>query len=499
MNEESILQHIWKMANDQPEKPCILEKERVISYGEHWHAISGYAHELKEEGIQPGTRVAVAAEQTAYFLIAVSALHLAGAVVIPLEKGLPDMRILEIMDRMESVWIAGRKKPGTEKIKLIDFCGIEKYLGRGMKEAKESLAETEFPKMDSLADILFTTGTTGEPKGIEVTHLSNKAIAENVIDSVKLQEDDQELIPTPINHSLGLRRYYGAMYRGSAIGMTDGVVYAEDFFDMLQKYQITAITLVPAMLSILMRFSRERMGKYNTQLRFIQLGSAPITESEKEDLRKLLPDVRLYNTYGATESGCTCILDFSQRECGKFCIGRPTVNAAITFVDDDGKEIHATKDNLGYMVFQGPMNMRGYWKEPELTKKILHDGRIFTNDIGYRGNDGSIFLLGRKDDVINSGGNKIAPLEIEDVMLKYEKIAECACVPARDSLAGQVPKLFVVMKEGEVFNRQEILTYLAERLEFFKVPKIVEKLDQLPRAYNGKILRKQLKEMDANE
>lgn len=490
MEEKIILQHIQKMAEDHSEKECILERNRVITYRQHWNAINGYAAMLMSKGIQTGTRVAIAAEQTSLFLIAVSALHLVGAIVIPLEKNLPAARISELMLRMESVWLIGRRNISVRNINLIDISESEAYLEKNVLEQAHA-----FPLQKSLADILFTTGTTGEPKGIEVTHLSNKAIAENVIDSVNLQEDDIELIPTPINHSLGLRRYYGAMYRGSTIGIIDGVIYAEDFFDMVKKYQMTAITLVPAMLSILLRFSGEKLGELNGQLRFIQLGSAPITEKERNELRRLLPDVRLYNTYGATESGCTCIFDFNQNHDKMFCIGRPTVNTMVSFVDDFGRVIDASREHLGCMVFEGPMNMSGYWREPELTKKILRDGKIYTNDVGYQGKDGYIYLLGRKDDVINSGGNKIAPLEIEEIMLKNEKIAECVCVPVEDPVVGQIPKLFVVMKNGEVFNRQEIIIYLTERLEFFKVPKLVEELDVLPRAYNGKILRRELREV----
>ena len=269
-------------------------------------------------------------------------------------------------------------------------------------------------------------------KGIKITHRTNRAIAENVIDSTRLEYDDVELIPTPINHSLGLRRYYGAMYRGSSIGIVEGVVFADKFFEMIEKYKITAIALVPAMLSILLRFSAERLSGLDGKLRFIELGSAALSDDDKMKLCELLPSVRLYNTYGATESGCTCILDFNRYRDKKFCIGRLTINTKIHFVDEDGKEYQADQNNPGCLVFEGPMNMKGYWKEPELNASILKNGKIYTDDVGYCGEDGMIYLLGRKDDVINSGGNKIAPQEIENVAMEYGKIKECACVPVKD-------------------------------------------------------------------
>lgn len=492
MEQKTILHKIWQTAQEHPDKLCVFEKGRTVTYAQFKNAIQDFAVYLKGKGIKEGERIALAAEQSIRFLVMVSGIHLAGAISIPLEKNLPVKRIAEILYTLDTKWFLSREK--------IDIPGITVLSGNEHNEKLldpgECCAELHFPKPETLADILFTTGTTGSPKGIEMTHSANLAIAENVIDSVALQEDDVELLPTPINHSLGLRRYYGAMYRGSTVGLTNGMVYTEDFFSLMKQYQVTAVTLVPAMLSILLKYSQAKLKEFNQQLRFIQLGSSPISKPDKDELCRLLPQVRLYNTYGATEAGCACILDFNKPEDTMFCIGRPTVNTKVTFVDDSGQQINTSKARSGYMVLEGPMVMNGYWKEPELTKKVLRDGKIYTNDVGYIGEDGNIYLLGRKDDVINSGGNKISPLEIEETALTFESIEECACIPVSNPIAGQVPKLFVVMKPGTDFCPQDILSFLAERLEFFKVPKYITALDKLPRAYNGKILRKALREQE---
>lgn len=491
MKEKTVLQSIAVMAEQEPHKICIVEQDNVITYEQHWNAVQFYAQELIQNRIERGTRIAIVAEQTARFLTVVSAIHLAGAVVIPLEKNLPENRIKEIMQRLDCHWLVSTKKAfADEKTQVIDLSKINPLI-----HVQENFnIHICCPKEEELADILFTTGTTGTPKGIQITHRTNRAIAENVIDSTRLEYDDVELIPTPINHSLGLRRYYGAMYRGSSIGIVEGVVFADKFFEMIEKYKITAIALVPAMLSILLRFSAERLSGLDGKLRFIELGSAALSDDDKMKLCELLPSVRLYNTYGATESGCTCILDFNRYRDKKFCIGRLTINTKIHFVGEDGKEYQADQNNPGCLVFEGPMNMKGYWKEPELNASILKNGKIYTDDVGYCGEDGMIYLLGRKDDVINSGGNKIAPQEIENVAMEYGKIKECACVPVKDLLAGEIPKLFVVMKDGEICQKEEILTYLSKHLEFYKVPKALEVIDVLPRTFNGKIMRKKLKE-----
>ncbi len=491
MEQKTVLHNIWTVAGSSPHKLCVYDRHQSMTYGQYKKAVCRCRIYLKNIGVKKGDRVAIVAEQNVIFLLMVSAVHLAGAVAIPLERNLPEKRIKDILPQFKTIWLVCRQDMDISGIRAI-------HIPESILKATEPDKDVEYrlPDPESLADILFTTGTTGNPKGIEISHLANRAIAENVIDSVGLREDDVELIPTPINHSLGLRRYYGAMYRGSAVGIVDGVIYMEDFFAMAEQYHVTAITLVPAMLSILLKFSKDRLKMLNRQLRFVQLGSAHATKSDKEELCRLLPDVRLYNTYGATEAGCSCILDFNKLRDKVFCIGRPTVNTTVSFVDEEGNPLKTSENCVGYMVLEGPMVMNGYWREPELTAKVLREGKIYTNDVGYLGEDGYIYLLGRKDDVINSGGNKIAPLEVEEMMMKFHKVAECACVPVWDLVAGQVPKLFVVMNPGEMFAPQEILSFLAERMEPFKVPKYIELLEKLPRAYNGKILRKVLRERE---
>ena len=269
-----------------------------------------------------------------------------------------------------------------------------------------------------------------------------------------------------------------------------------DFFKLLDNYKITAITFVPAILDMVLKFAKDRFATYDSQFNYIQMGSAPLSEADKELLTKMFPTVRLYNTYGATESGCTVILEFNKYADKKNCIGRTTVNTTIFFVDENRNEIEASFKNPGYMAFKGDMNMRGYYKEPEITKEALENGNIYTNDLGYVGEDGLVYLLGRKGDVINMGGLKIAPTEIEEVVVTHEKIKDCACIPIKDEITGEAPKLFVVMNEGCEFDQKEIAKFMLNKLEAFKVPKVFEVIDEIPRTFNGKIIRKKLKELD---
>lgn len=491
-NVLSVVEALKVNAEKTPEKLCVGDKKKQATYSEFWTMVQKGTTYLKENGVKKGDIVVVRGVQKVEFLVAVMSIHLSGAAICPLEKGIKDDRILEIMEFVDSNIYLAERPVKNEEVNNISL----KEMFKVVTADESPIGEYEFPKSDELAEILFTTGTTGKSKGIEVTFGTDIAIAQNVIDSVEMGKDEIELLSSPINHSLAIRRFFGAMYNGSSAVLTDGFVFVEDFYRLLDNYKITAITFVPAILEMVLKFSKDRFATYDNQFNYIQMGSAPLSETDKEILTEMFPTVRLYNTYGATESGCTVILEFNKYADKKNCIGRTTVNTTIFFADEDKNEIEASFENPGFMAFKGAMNMKGYYKEPEITAEVLVDGNIYTNDMGYLGEDGMVYLLGRKGDVINMGGLKIAPTEIEEVVVTHEKIKDCACIPIRDEITGEAPKLYVVMAEGCEFDQKEITKFMLDKLESFKVPKVFEVIDEIPRTFNGKIIRKQLKELN---
>lgn len=488
----SILEAIRKYAQLTPDKLCVGDKKKSATYAEFWTMLKKAATYFKANGVEKGDIVVLRAAQKVEFLIGTLGIRLAGGVACPLEKAVKDDRILEIMSVVESKVYLAEKPVKNENIKNISF----KEMYKVVSDEESPMEEFLMPESDDVAEILFTTGTTGKSKGIEITYKNNIAVAQNVVNNVEMGHDEVELITAPINHSLAIRRFYGDMYNGCAAILTDGFVFVEDFFKLLDNYKVTAITFVPAILDMVLKFAKDRFAKYDKQFNYIQLGSAPLSEEDKKILREIFPTVRLYNVYGSTESGCVVALEFSKYIDKQKCIGKPAVNTTIFFVDEDRKEVEASPEKPGYMAFKGPMNMKGYYRDPETTKEALENGNIYTNDLGYIGEDGLVYLLGRKGEVINMGGLKIAPTEIEEVVMTHEKIKECACIPIPDEFAGEAPKLYVVMNEGYEFDQKEIAKFMLEKLEAFKVPKVFEEIDELPRTFNGKIQRKKLKELN---
>lgn len=492
---QSIVECIASHSYNMPDKLCLADSRNALSYKETWSNIYGLSLLLKNLGVSKGDCVVIECTQNADYMVCEFAIQLAGGVFVPLERNAAVARVEEIISDVDAKLLIA-KKPIVDNVQFLDITTVGEY------DYKEDiiLEDVVFPAPDDTAEILFSTGTTGKSKGIELSHGNDIALAENVKYGTKMKENNVELIPMPLSHSHGLRRTYGNMLNGSSAVFSNGVTLLKQVFDLMDKYSVTSMDLSPSNLSIIFKLSKDRLGDYADVMDYIQLGSAPLPENDKEHLARILPNTRLYNFYGSTEAGCSCLLDFNETSGKPGCIGKPAVNAHFIVVDENRRDITATAtfDEPGFLASSGSINMKGYWKAPELTEEAMADGFIYTKDLGYIDEEGYIYMLGRKDDVINYGGVKISPEEIESVVVRHPFIADCACIPVKDALTGQAPKLFLTMKPGAEYDKKEFKSFLQEALDANKQPKFIELIDSIPRTFNGKIQRKKLMEKENN-
>ncbi len=484
----SIVEAVFAHAKTQPEKLCLADDNGQVTYAEYADKIARYARFFVDCGIQKGETVVIEAAQTIEYLAIELGLQLMGAIFVPLEHNCAPAKIKAVGDRAHAVATIATKEDdyGTKQIFTYDAI-IEKVA------ACEPYVVDAFPAADTVSEILFSTGTTGKEKGIVLTHANDVALAENVINGVEMAKDNVEMIPSPMNHSHGLRRYYANMYNGCTVVILGSVMNVKLFFSNIEQYGVNSIDLVPTALSLLLKLTKNKFSEYKDTLRYLQFGAAPMMDSDRDRICELLPNTRLYNFYGSTESGCICIHNFNVKEQKKGCIGKPACNANIVIVDDDRNPIQSSAECTGLLSSKGPMNMLGYFEDKEETAKAMADGVVCSNDVAYFDEDGDIILLGRKGDVINVGGNKVSPDEIENVAKKMPGIADCGVIPIPDQFKGHVPKLIVQMDPGVAFNPVDIRNYLAKDLEPYKVPAVIEQIDKIPRSFNGKLLRKELK------
>ena len=310
--------------------------------------------------------------------------------------------------------------------------------------------------------------------------------------------DNVWLIPTPMNHAAGLRKTHMSMVRGSTTLLMNGFTNLKLFFKNIRDYGVTSIYLPPAGVHYVLMLASKELAKYNDQLDFLYSSSSALPSGDKEKLIKLLPDVRKFDAYGGSEVGAVCYIDYNAVTDNTKCVGKANPGVDIYIVDEHYQPMEATAENPGIIAIRSNTVTAGYWNEPEMTANTIRDGVIYMTDLGYLEN-GYLYLVGRRDDVINVGGLKIAPTEVEDVALRHPMVNECVCIPYQDRVYGRVVKMLVVVNEGCAFDVAALSAYLEEKLEAYKIPKYIEQTDEILRTFNGKIDRKKMIAMYANQ
>lgn len=451
----SIFEYIFEYANSCGDRAALVDSESVVTYAELKKRIISGAESYKDEEIINNC-VIVYNTQNLDFVVKILSLNYAGLIPIPVEKKAKPEYIEHIISEINK----------TEKIN----------------------SET----LPNIAEILFTTGTTGNPKGIIISKKANVAIAENIARAVEMTENSVEIIPLPLSHSHGLRTVYAHLFTGSTSVIINGVMNINLFFEMCRNNRVNAFDLTPTVAKLLLKIAKKGLKEIADNIDYIELGTSTLEESTKEGLIEIFTKARIYNFYGSTEAGRTCSLDFTRFN-EKYCIGKPSVNAKFYIVDDD-KNIITEPMQSGCVAVSGSMMMDGYIFDDESSKDALKDGILYSSDLGYFDSEGNYYVIGRKDDVINYKGIKIDPADIETVANSYDEIEDSACVPYPDKLCGQVPKLFVKVKDKDNFDKKIFTAYLKDNLDAEKIPQYVETIDEIPRSSNGKLLRKALRE-----
>lgn len=483
---DTILHYIQKYAQTQPDTMAVCELRKSVTYKEYWSSIRKTAGVLMGMGIRKGDHVMLRCTQNIDYLTVFSALQYMQALVIPVEKSTSAERVLEIGERVDSeCLISDKEANGISSIKIKDI------IARA-KDADE--ADLELPGENDRSMLLFTTGTTGSSKGVVMLHRGEVGIAGNVIEGTSMKKGNVEIIPMPLNHSFGIRRYQSDMVNGGTVCLMDGMVFIGTLWKLVEKYGATSMAISPASLGMIFHLSDERIADYADQLDYIQIGSAPLAEADKEKLLRLLPDTRLYNFYGSSEAGCACILEFSGNGNKTGCIGRPTVNSIVRFTDDAGNVVeNGSPEAPALLSWGGSIVMEGYYNDPDLTAETLVGGYVRTKDLAYLDEDGDCILVGRADDVINYGGSKISPAEIENLALGYEYIDDVAFTSISDPITGELPVILVIQKDG--YDEAEFERFLTDRLESYKLPRKYIYVDNIPKTFKGSVLRKEVRKL----
>ncbi len=424
-------------AKRYPQKTAVVCGEEVCTYEALYERVLVRTEALKAL-YQTGQIVALRAYPTVAYLVEYFALHMAGCVAAPLERDMPEATFQEI-----ALWLEANTTP------------------------------------EGTADILYTTGTTGRSKGVMISHRAIIADAENLIDGQGFTHELAFVVNGPLNHIGSLSKIYPVVVLGATLIIVDGLKDMNKFFAAFDyPVEKMATFLVPASIRMLIQFSGKQLARYADKIDFIETGAAAISQADMEALCQLLPKTRLYNTYASTETGIIATYNYNGGKCVAGCLGRTMKHSKLII----------TKGGL--IACQGDTLMSGYVGDPERTASILRGDTVYTSDIGMIDEDGLLHLKGREDDVINVGGFKVAPTEVEDAAMSYPRLKDCICIAIEHPITGRALKLLVVMSDGEQLNKRELALHLKGRLEAYKVPMLYEQVEKVARTFNGKLDRK---------
>jgi long-chain acyl-CoA synthetase len=490
----SVLHAIASHAKTVPDENAIIEAEtdRRCTYSELWAYVKAFSKRLISVGVKRdfgdgyGTRVVVRCTQTIDYLVIELAVQLSGGVFVPVEKNIAETRIIEIMKETDSKLFIASKPLSDYNCTFISITDATTE----MDTSEDNNIIFIYP--DSLMHILFTTGTTGNSKGVMLSQKASTARILSIYSVFNLDKKQIWLIPSPLSHCSGLRRVHISLFfQGTAV-LLDGYTFAKTFISAIIKYKVTHLNLMSAAIEMYLRTCRDKLEVIHEQINGISLTGSSFSETQIKSLRDIFTKSRIIVLYGGTEV-TGCYIDHASKNYAAFCIGKPRPDTEVIFFDEQKKNIIQTnRENPGLFAMSGDSKMLGYWKNPELTASVTRGEYIILSDLGYMGEDGMLYFLGRSDDVIVSGGYKISPMEIEEVANSLTSIHESACVPVSDPIMGQVPKLYVVIEENHIFNFTEIYEFLKNKLEATRVPRHIEEIDAIPRI-NNKINRKELK------
>ncbi len=476
----TILESIYQNYQNKPDAKAISANDGTVTYKQLWENMELFATYVKKYGLVKGDRVIIQNKQNTGFAVMQLGLLLYGLAVCAVGENATDSDIDKVKRDINA------KKLFLSSEYDISLTGLLSLLENVEAD------HFDFPEENLEADILYTTGTTGNPEGIIHTHKSHFATIENITGILEIDKINNLLIAAPLHHSFALRRLYANLVLGFHTIILYKIMPLSTFFTYLKEYNITSLIINPSGMNIILKHGAKYLKEYADQLQYIEFSSSPLKKEIIDELISILPHTHLYNTYGSSEAATTLCLDMAKYSSKIGCIGRPTRHTTILILDKDGHEINGCGiENKGYLAVIGKSIMKGYVRQESNSR--FNPELYISKDIVYMDNEGFYYLVGRDDDVILTGGYKTAPEEIEEEAVKYKGIVECACVGKADKTAGQVPVLFVTINDD--YNKDEFYKFLSNNLETYKYPKEIRIIEAIPKTFNGKILRRVLREM----
>jgi fatty-acyl-CoA synthase len=490
MRNEGLGSWPARRARKTPHRTALIHGDTTVSYAELYARTTRLAHALRALGLRRGDRIAYLGPNHPSYLETLFAAGTLGAVFVPLNPRLAGPEIAhQLGDSGAKVLVyapslAGLVAglPGNAHVRAF----VE--VGSPYEELIDQAAEERIDQpvtADDMCIIMYTSGTTGRPKGAMLTHGNLTWNAVNVLVDHDLTADERALVSAPLFHTAGLNMLtLPVLLKGGTCVLVESFDPAATL-DLIERHRITFMFGVPAMFDQVARHPRWADADLSS-LRILTCGGSPVPTTLIAAYQER--GLTFLQGYGMTEASPGTLFLDAEHAVGKAgSAGVPHFFSDVRVVRPDFTQVDIGE--TGEVVVRGPHVMPGYWGLPEETAAVFADGWFRSGDAARVDEDGYVFIVDRIKDMIISGGENIYPAEIEDLLLGHPGIVECAVIGVADDKWGEVPRAVVVPREGVQLDPDEVLASLAGHLAKYKIPKSVVVVDELPRTASGKLLK----------
>ncbi len=492
-------------ADRHPRRTAIFFKDRKISYGRLLKKVDTLARFLEINDIQRGDRVAIFMQNAPEFVVSLFAITKIGAVAVPVNTFLKSDEVAYILNDCGAKMLMASADLKKVVEPLWEMTKIQKVVWEGAYEALDNrnigfeeifdiLHAHEHvtpPDIDDLALILYTSGTTGKPKGAMLSYRNIMHNCAAVWELTELSHKDRFIVYLPMFHAFTLTvtvimpLYYGASYV-----IVRKIMPFSNIIKQILLKRVTMFVGVPDVYNALARAKLPWYFMWFQKIRYFVSGAAPLPEATLNRFKKKFPKARLLEGYGLSE--CSPVVSVNPPQKQKpMSVGPAIPGVEIKIVDEEMNELPTLE--IGEIIVRGDNVMQGYLNNPTATDETIVNGWLLTGDMGYLDEDRFLFIVDRKKDLIISKGINIYPREIEEVINAFEGVAASAVVGMPDEKNGEIPIAFVEPAEGAEVDPKALRSYLKEKLANYKMPREIRIIDELPKNATGKVLKRVLK------
>jgi amino acid adenylation domain-containing protein len=518
MRFDPVLIHDWltRTARRQPGKTALISRGQRLTYREIEENSTNLASALLQMGFKKGDRAIICLENSPQAVISIYGVLKAGGIFAAIEPRSPWPVISSIIkDAGARVLITHRPKlfdreklrgevklPGRRfQLIIVDgFSPVPDNYHKALEFSrltKKPDALVSLPRIleTDLACLVYTSGSTGEPKGIMCTHQNVVAAARSIIQYLENTPEDIILDVLPLSFDYGLYQVIMAFMFGGTVVLEPSFGYIQDLLSLVEKEKVTGFPLVPSISAMLLKLKNFPTGQLKS-LRYITNTGAAWPVSHIRKLRENLPLVKIFSMYGLSECKRVSYLPPDLIDRHPDSVGIPMPNLEVAIVDRKGRPV--PQGQTGELIVRGPTVMQGYWRDRKLTRKVFRQGKyaadrwLHTGDLFRQDENGLLYFVGRRDRQIKSFGHRVNLTEIEKTVSRLESVLEAAAVPVPDDIGGEVVGLFLAARKGAKVDEAQIKQFCQQNLEPYKVPRYIWLMDSLPKTPNGKIDYKRL-------